>query len=440
MILALILIILFSLFVFYAIKLMIKRGHDIFAMAFFALYVYTIFAQIGYAFFPELSILMGAYFGPSLFYKYWIFMFFSFFFTFLLYRKINPINQRNNSYNVKMNYRKSRLLFYLIVIILYLILNYYFQNNRALFGWGGGSPMGDEKWFVIGFRIFTVCTLILYTLFRNKSNKLKTRRLSLIFFIFSIIFFLSVAIAAGTRSDILYFSIAIALYELSPLRNSIKFQKKKIIILFISGVFIINMLSVLLILRTTTPNISFSSFINPEKNDSQSSSIPLSAQILMQDYYAPSHTLFISMHYGIIDPVEVFKSNFANSLVKFNYPYLSSTIVEKIGSINERGAGWSYMYFVEGYNALGWLGIFYNAIFWNLGMLLWTRLIRSNNNEHNNTMQSILGLVIVMVSRGQTGSFIQFYWMLLLPSLVLLLLATNSTITFNTKTFKTKKR
>ena len=53
-----------------------KRGHDLHALAFFMLYIYTIFAQIGYAYFPELSDLFGAYFGPMLFYKYWAFMFF----------------------------------------------------------------------------------------------------------------------------------------------------------------------------------------------------------------------------------------------------------------------------------------------------------------------------------------------------------------------------
>ena len=63
---------------------MLKRSDDLHAMAFFGLYIYTIFAQIGYAYFPELSEFYGAYFGPELFYKYWAFMFFSFVFTFLL--------------------------------------------------------------------------------------------------------------------------------------------------------------------------------------------------------------------------------------------------------------------------------------------------------------------------------------------------------------------
>ena len=72
--LPLFLIIILSLFVYYSIKVMIKRGHDLYALAFFSLYVYTIFAQIGYAYFRELSMLEDAYFGPQLFYDYWIFI------------------------------------------------------------------------------------------------------------------------------------------------------------------------------------------------------------------------------------------------------------------------------------------------------------------------------------------------------------------------------
>ena len=69
---------------------MLKKGHDLHALSFFTLYIYTIFTQIGYVYFPELSDFYGVYFGPLLFYKYWAFMFFSFAFAFLLYLKINP--------------------------------------------------------------------------------------------------------------------------------------------------------------------------------------------------------------------------------------------------------------------------------------------------------------------------------------------------------------
>jgi len=437
--LPLFLIIIFSLFVFYSIRVMVKRGHDLHALAFFTLYIYTIFAQIGYAYFPELSIFINAYFGPMLFYKYWAFMFFSFVFTYLLYRKWNPKNEKIDVYSVKstrLNF--GEYFFFLIVILLYLALTIYFYKYRGLFGYGGGSPMGGP-WFGIGFWIFTLCVFILYTLFRDKSNKIKKRLFSFVLFLICIVFFLKVAIASGVRSTILYFFIMLAFYELSPIINIIKYQKRKLFIFLACGFFVISMLTILRTLRLQGDEINFSSFSNYESSDSKFavSDQGLAAAILLQDWYLPSHTLYISMHYKIIDPIEVFKSNFFNSMVKFKYPFLSKTIVQRVssGSTSERGAGWAYQYFIEGYNAIGLLGVFYNALFWNLGMILWFRLTQSNKRKHNKAMLSISALIIVLVMRSQTSAFIQFYWLILLPGLGLLLLANNSTIAF----FKRKR-
>ena len=45
-------------------------------------------------------------------------------------------------------------------------------------------------------------------------------------------------------------------------------------------------------------------------------------------------------------------------------------------------------------------------------------------------MRAILALLIALSIKGQTATFIKFYWMILLPALVLLLLANNSKIVF----------
>ena len=429
--LPLFLILILSLFVFYSIRFMMKRGHDLHALAFFMLYIYTIFAQIGYAYFPELSDLYGAYFGPMLFYKYWAFMFFSFFFTFLLYKKMNPANDKKDIYIVKstsLNY--GEYFFFLIAILIYLALNLYFERYRGLFEYGSGNPMGGP-WFGIGFWIFTLCNFILYTLARDKSNKIKKRIFSFILFLLCLSFFLKVGIAAGTRSSILYFFIGIAFYELSPIIKTIKYQKRNIFILMVSAFFVISALTILRDIRTQGENIGFSSIFNHESSESQFLDQDSFTTMLLQDYFLPSHTLFVSMQFNIIDPLEVVKSNLANSLVLLKYPYLTTTILERgLGIENDRGVGWAYHYFVEGYNALGLLGVFYNALFWNLFMALWSRLSRSNNRRHNKAMLSISVLVIALVMKGQISAFIQFYWMILLPGLVLLLLANNSTIAF----------
>jgi hypothetical protein len=413
---------------------MLKNKHDLHALAFIALYIYTIFAQIGYAIFPEISVFFGAYFGPSLFYKYWVFMFLSFIFSFILYKKMNPKDTNKVLYCVKPTMRNyGEICFYIFVITLYLSLNLYFYINRGLFGYGGGQTMGGP-WFGIGFLIFQTSLLILFTLFRDKSNKITKRIFSFVLFIFCFLFYVQISFAAGSRSHMLYFFIACSIYELSPIIKTIRYKKKKFLILLFISFILINVLSFLRSYRQTGDGFSLSSILNYDTSDSKFSDQDLLTVILAQDYYLPSHTLFVSMNHKIIDPIEVIKSNFTNSLFGFDYPFLTNTILERgLGFDNERGVGWAYHYFVEGYNAMGLLGVFYNALFLNLCMILWVNLTRSNNKMHNKSMVAILALVVALSMKGQTATFIKFYWLILLPALVLLTLANNQKISFFNK-------
>jgi hypothetical protein len=254
------------------------------------------------------------------------------------------------------------------------------------------------------------------------------------------LFYLQISVSAGSRSHILYFFIACAIYELSPIINSIKHKKRIVFMVLVSSILVFSFLSTLRLLRyqnmKTGQSTNFSSLYNFDSSDSNKTNEDLSSVILLQDYYLPSHTLFISMNHKIIDPIEVVKSNFTNSLISFDYPFLTNTIMERgLGFDNERGVGWAYHYFVEGYNAMGLIGVFYNALFWNLCMILWLRLTRSNNKRHNKTMTAILALIIALSVKGQTAIFIKFYWLILLPALVLLLLANNQKVAF----FKKKR-
>ena len=424
------LILLLSLFVFYSISFMMKKGHDLHALSFFTLYIYTIFTQIGYVYFPELSDFYGAYFGPLLFYKYWAFMFFSFVFAFLLYLKINPAIDKKNIFSVRLsssNY--GEYCFFLFTILIYIILRLYFSMYRELFSYGGGNSMGGP-WFGIGYWIFTICTFILYTLFRDNVNNNKKRILSMILFFICILFFLQVSVASGSRSSIFYFFISLCVYELFPIIKSVN-KKKEIFALIVSGFILFNILGTLREIRSSEENINISSLLNYEKSESVIEDANLSTNILLQDYFLPSHTLFLSMQYNIIDPLEVMRSNLANSFVGIDYPFLTTTIMKiGLGQDNDRGVGWAYHTFVEGYNVIGMSGVFYNALFWNLAMLLWIRLTQSNNVRFNQVMVGLIALLVAFTARGQFSVFIKFYWLVLLPGSILVLLANNSTIAF----------
>jgi hypothetical protein len=424
-----ILITFFVFFVFYCIKVMIQRGHDLHAFSFFILLIYTIFVQVGYVYFPQMSISFGTYYGPEIFYKYWIFVFMSFLFSFLIYKKTTSTNFSKNLFHIKKANRVfGKKSFFIFSFLLFFVLDIYFIQNKELFGWGDGNPMGTQL-FGLGFAVFTICMFFVYLIYRNKEEKTVNKRLALILFILFFLFFLNVCFAAGSRSNILYFLFAIFFYEFSPFRYLLKFQKKKIILVLIFVPFLINSLMIISSLRDKDVEINFSTFINYTNTNSENKD--LSDAIIAQDYFAPSQLLFISMNYDIIDPIETFKSNFYNTFVFFEYPYLTQIITNKIGKDFTRGEGWGYYLFVEGYNAVGWFGFIYNAILWNLGMALWITLARSNSVYHNKAMLSLLVLFIGnQIRSGQTCNFIHTYWMLLLPSMFLLLMSTNTKVVF----------
>lgn len=433
--LPLFLIIILSLFVIYASRIMFKRGHYLHALAFFTLYIYTIFTQIGYVYYPEFSILLGAYYGQELFYKYWTFMFFSFVFTFFIYTKLIPKNQIKETYLVLSSRTNlGEYLFFTFSMMLYIFLYIYFVVFREFFLYGGGTSMGGP-WFGIGFWVFTICTIILFSLFRNKSNQIGKRIFSFVLFFLFVIFYLEVSIASGNRSAILYLFVSLAFFELFPLIKNIKFQKRKLFVGLIISIFLFNAMSSIRSARSLGEQIIFLSLLFQEGDQTEISNDGFTS-LITQDYFVPSHTLFVSMNYNIIIPLEVLKSNLANSLVLLDYPHITTTVVakEKLEQ-SERGVGWAYHYFVEGYNAMGMLGVIYNGLFWNLGFLLWYKLTQSNNIAHNRTMLSITSLLVIAAMRGQTSAFIQFYWMILLPGLILTLMANNSTITL----FKRRK-
>ena len=86
-----------------------------------------------------------------------------------------------------------------------------------------------------------------------------------------------------------------------------------------------------------------------------------------------------------------------------------------------RGVGWAYYLLAEGYNAIGWLGVLYNALVWNLGMLIWSRFASSNNEKANFALNAIMSMLIINVMRSQSFLFIRYLWLFIVPCFLILL-------------------
>lgn len=435
MILPIILIFLMVLFTFCCIVSMMKNGHDLHAMAFLSLLIYTVFAQLGYVYFPELSMVLNAYYGVELFYHYWLFLFSSFVLTYIMYVYVFRVYMSNTYFSLhSMDGNVRTKIFLLIYLLLFTLLTVYYFFKRDGIQYGDGNALGS-LWFSLFLNLFSCLTIIVYALIRLKYSFYSYGIIKLIF-VLSLLFILDVAFRAGARSTILYFFIGIITYEFRPFIGALKRNKKKIIYFIVIIFLLIKVLNGVLYLRVSTNDISVSNAFTAKDSNNNDSEWYL--KLIFQDYYAPSHTLFIAMGEEMIDFYDSVKSNMCNSMFGFDYPLITQRIVSKVTNFDyaDRGVGYAFYIFSEGYYTFGWFGIFYNALIWNLGMLFFVRLTQTNNQEFNNVLVAVFASFVITLMRNQSSYFIKFAWMYFIPSFVLLLFALNYNVKFIINTEK----
>lgn len=418
-----------TVFVIFCINNMMKKGHDLHAMAFFALLIYTVFAQIGYVYFPELSMVLNAYFGADLFYGYWTFLFLSFVLTYILYLYIFK-RYLNRTYFTLIKRENSFLpnvfLSFYVMLLFCLIVYFIFHMNDIQYG--DGNALGS-LWFSLFFSLFSCLTILIYTQMRSKNIGENRKKIYKILFVIGIMLILNISFRAGARSSILYFFIGLVTFEFRPFYGMIARNKKKIFFFLLLSLLLIRILSGISYMRHDTNNITISGALKAQDSNDDSAWY---LKFIFQDYYAPSHTLFIAMDGHINEFFDSFKSNFTNALFGFNYPLITQKIVSTVTDFefSDRGIGYGFYLFTEGYYALGWLGIIYNALIWNIGMLFWVRFAQSDNEEFNNIVMALLASFIITLMRNQSSYFFKFAWMNVIPSFILLLFAMNYKIKF----------
>lgn len=406
------LMILLSFTVFSFMKNMIKNGDDIHAYFFLALYIYTIFTQIGYVYYPELSYNI-CYYGLDSFYGYWAFMYLSFLSCFFFY-KHNRNNRYKNIYFYSYSQINRQSWYYLLLFGLMIFCFYYFKSNPDKFGWGGSNNMGDT-YFVILFRLFTVCTFILYTKVRQRIKIKQLILLIICLFVYS-----SITMAAGNRSTLLSLFIAFVFYELIPLNYIFKHQKIKLIIIGSLVYVFLQALIIITELRNFTNEIDFMTLISFNAEESAVAAKALSEEIIKQDYYAPSHTLFVAMHHNFIEPFQVLYSNLCNFFIGLKQPYLTETLVAIENGSQQRGVGWAFHLFTEGYCFAGWLGIIYNGIVWSFFLNLVIRISKNNNPVLSRIIYAYMASSIIGWTRTQSCIMLQSIWFTYIPFIIIL--------------------
>lgn len=386
-----------------------------FGSSYLFLFIYTVFTQIGYVNFPILSELIKAYFGDDIFLSYWLFVFSSFILFYILFAIFNKKLIACNMYTVvKIKSKELVYIYYFIVVAKLMYLTIYFYKYSNVINYTNAS---DETFlasqgmfyflFMFLFKMSVMFIIVTYCLYRLKSLEIFLFRRSQIkvILILELVLFLLISVKIGSRTDPLALAIGIATLEI--LIGKLNFRKFAKLIL---AALII--LSLLIVVEYTRNDYK------PTKE------FGIIENIIFKDYFAPSHMLLAAINFNYIDPFVVIKSNIGNALIKLNYPFLQMIIADLFNPGSTRSASYAFYIFSEGFIALGWLGIVYNAFVVLLGLSFWRNLASSNSKIYNVFVYAMISTQLANIARSQSAYFIKTFYMFFLPGMLLFYLAT----------------
>jgi len=397
---------------FFVVTFAILFKRDIYvAGVYFFLFVYTIFAQIGYFYFPELSNNIEAYFGEDIFMSYTAFVAASFFCFFLFVSLVLNLTRGISYRVVRKPWRIARLAFCFVLLAhlafagSYLVLNYdlltYSSASDDAFQVEQGLPF---MLFGIAFKLSVAAIVVLYALMRlrGEMRPLVGSATIKFFLVAELVLFAAIAAKIANRTDVVAVTLAICMIEYQLGGGFKKFAKL--------SAFAAAMLYGMLL-------------IEGSRNSSAEERL-LYEIVLVKDYFAPAHILFAAMDHGFIDPVQVLVSNAANSLILLGQPYLQATVTDVFNpGLATRSVGYAFYIFSEGFMALGLLGFLYNGVVIGAGVLLWRGLAASENRAYSIFMLALISTQMANIVRSQSAYFIKDLYVFFIPAMLLFFLA-----------------
>jgi hypothetical protein len=425
-----VLIIIFVLFFAITFWRVLKAGDELFIFFYAYLFIYTIFTQLGYAFFPDPAIKIRVYFGPELFYSYWLFIFLSFAAIVGLRFLWPALTGRKRVTDQPQEVRPSgsRVPFLLAIGgYIFTLMNVFYWNFEGI-----RYASTDSAWVGYLVNLQPVILLIIYMDLRRSKMINYQKLLTVMVGLVGLVMFLVISIRAGQRLAGLALLTGMAAFEFSTLKAIVARHRKSL-----RKVFSLRVISLALIA------VSFLALAGRivSLREKYGGAVPLEAltdvwadkgtgsgldleQLMYQDYFAPSSLLFVSMATGWVDPAEVFRSNAYNAVPFTGYPYLQNILSEVANPVGfSRTESYGYYILNEGYNSAGWLGILYNALMVNLGLGLWRFFAKSRDPRVTERMIAVLCLLVVSLVRGPSVFFVRYIYLTLLPALALVRLS-----------------
>jgi hypothetical protein len=397
----LILIVIFTVFVLFSTYILGKKD-TIYAAYFFALFIYSIFTQISYVFFPYMSESINAYYGIEVYYQYYYFVFLSMitmFYVMNYHLSKTPFTKVYYQINHRASYNGVMVFSLMMTVFLtgFTLLFYLSYNSLSY----KTLSTGNYQMFTVFLKNNSIMIYMLYAVLRFFS-KGRLKFFYLIFFMWSLLVGVTAIQIVGSRTDMITIILGVLFYELYFVNITRRWKK------FFIGAGLILTLTILL-----------GNYIESARGDRVNHKWGYIESILWKDYFSPSHVLMTAINYEYIDPVKVISSNTANSLMMMDVPYLQ----EELGNMmvpgsSDRRRSFAMFAFTEGYIFSGFSGFLYNGIVLSVLFAFWRRFANSNSLYFNAYIYGLIGTQIINLARGQSSYFIKdLYLIFLIPTL-----------------------
>tara|TARA_A100001015_G_scaffold244688_1_gene280302 strand:- start:1409 stop:2656 length:1248 start_codon:yes stop_codon:yes gene_type:complete len=375
------------------------------AIFYVVLAIYSIIPQVGYEYFPELSMAIGAYFGQGIITSYQIF--------FLTNLAIIPFalylsSRITLSFGLKFRLQRFsgrlalRIFFSLYFGSMWLI----FLENINSINYTISSASGGETFSVSIFPILNKFGLGLAVLVYAYRNLDKELRLISYIAVLSELFF---AFKLGARVDIVCLFVGLALLHLGDRR--------------LRGADIIYAILIMPFI------FSFMIVVEAARNQVSFSETGLALQdLLAKDYFGPGHTVFGLIYYQHVEPLEQVVSNAVNSFPGLHRVFLDDfpLLSERVGSMISDGSiiisrtqGYAFHILGEGYVFMGMWGAVYNFLALLASFSFFQVYANSLSSRGKTIFIALVGTIIFPLIRSQFVYFPRFFIIYLLPIMFL---------------------
>ncbi len=421
------LVILFCIYYIFT-SILIYRKSRFFIIPYTLLFLYTVFTQIGYLAYPDkLSLYsFGQYYGEEIFLFYWLYVFLSFVFIFLIFLLI--YNKEDNLLGLRIEVSRNSnykfKFFYILFIVFYQLILLFFllKNYHILSYYNQGVLKNNKLWFYL----FSFDSLIIFSLFVkiiSASNKVeKVYYIALIGI--SLFIFLITSIRSGQRIEFVMMMMSIFTFLLMYKKNSIKSTRNKIYLIVLLVIIILFSQSIRSLRGT---EINLLDFITSYFDYKALFSFLKFENLVFQDWLVPSLTLITSMYKGIIFPFTVLESNLEVLIPLISHQSLGSILSRIIDPFG--WAGYGYYILTEGYNFMGFMGFMYSSFIFVFGFRILELFFCNSKDElFNAYLYGILGFISLNVVRGQSAMLIKSIYFYILPSIILFILSTEKKV------------